>query len=110
MSNFVINKGQGNNVVVTVSERSRLTDPFFLFVFNSKFAGNTEVCSLKASASNVRYNLFQITETTAPDNTAGEVELFKGEWTYNIYESVTQTTDPTSTTGRILQKGFIIVE
>ena len=110
MSNFVINKGQLNNVVVTVSERSRLVNPFFLFELVNKFSGTQTFCSLQLSASNIRYDLFQITETAAPNNLDGEVSLIEGEWNYKIYESVNQTLDPSQTTGRVLQKGQIIVE
>ena len=109
MSNFVINKGGVNNVCVTVSERSRLVNPFFLLVFTNKFTGTQAVCSLQYSASNNRYDLFQITEKSNPDNTKGEIHLIEGEWSYSIYESAIQTLDPASTTGRVLQKGFIIV-
>jgi len=110
MSNFVLNKGVTNNTVVTVGERSQLLNPYYLISFTNKFSTDTTVCSLHASVSNDRYDLFEITETTNPDNTSGEVLLMAGEWSYKIYESTTQTLDPNETTGRVLQRGLIIVK
>ena len=113
MSNFVINKGQVNNIVVTVSERSELLDPYYLIVFKNKFSTSDvyKYCSVQNGvASNVRYDLFVIEEKTSPDPLNGEVYLIEGEWSYEVYESSVQTLDVDSTTGRVLQRGFIIVK
>lgn len=112
MSNFIINKGTVNNVVVTVSERSQLLDPYFLIVFTNKFSTSevTALCSLQSSFSNNRYDLFEIEEKAAPDPLSGEVYLLEGEWSYSVYESSLQTLDVNETTGRVLQRGFIIVK
>ena len=110
MSNFVIEKNTVNNICVTLSERSQLLDPYYLIVFTNKFDldGSTVSCSLQAT-SNIRYDLIVITETTNADGLAGEVYLIEGEWSYNVYESALPTLDVLDTTGRILQKGFIVV-
>ncbi len=114
MSNFVLNKGQLNNVVVTVSERSELIDPFYLVVFNSKFDTDGDTTSLSVqdvSPSKIRYNLFEITETSGADPLNAEVYFpDSGEWNYKIYESATQTLDVDETTGEILQRGLVIVK
>jgi len=110
MSNFVINKGQLNNIAVTVSERSRLVNPYFLFAFTNKFSNTTAFCSLQMSSTNDRFDLFEITETADPDNLNGEVFLIEGEWKYEIYESELQTLDPSATTERVLQRGQILVD
>lgn len=114
MSNFVINKNQLNNCCVTVSERSELVAPYFLVVFSSKFDtdGDTRSVSVQNSApTNIRYDLLEITETTDPDPLSAEVYFpVTGEWSYKVYESENQTTDVASTTGRILQRGFIFVK
>lgn len=112
MSNIVIDKGQLNRVVVTVSERSKLLDPYYLIVFTSKFSMDdvTTVTSvLDVSPATIRYNLFEITEQTAPDPLLGEVHLIEGEWSYKIYESNAQTINVNATTGEVLQQGLIIV-
>jgi hypothetical protein len=113
MSNFVLEKNTINNVVVTVSERSQLANPYFLIVFTNKFAvqETTAVCSVQNQAvSNPRYDLFVISETSPADNLSGEVYLIEGEWSYKVYESSVQTLDVNATTGRILQRGFIVVK
>lgn len=111
MSNFVIKKAQVNNIALTLSERSRLLFPWFLFVFKSKFCleDTFAYCTLQAS-SNDRFDLLQIEEKTSPDNLEGEVFLIEGEWSYEVYESQVATLDVTETTQRVLQRGFIIVK
>jgi hypothetical protein len=110
MSNFVIEKNTVNNICVTLSERSQLLDPYYLIVFTNKFDldGSSVSCSLQAT-SNIRYDLIVITETTNPDAFQGEVYLIEGEWSYSVYESTLPTLDVLDTTGRILQRGFIVV-
>jgi hypothetical protein len=113
MSNFVLEKSMVNNIVVTVSERSQLLNPFFLIVFKSKFSIDDYFvnCSLQNSvASNVRYDLLVITEVASPDPLLGEVYLLEGEWSYEIYESEIQTLLIEETTVRVLQRGFIVVK
>jgi hypothetical protein len=44
------------------------------------------------------------------DNLSGEVYLIAGEWSYKVYESSSQTLDVNATTGRVLQRGFIVVK
>jgi hypothetical protein len=79
-------------------------------VFTNKFDldGPTTSCSLQAT-SNIRYDLIVITETTNAVGLDGEVYLIEGEWSYSVYESALPTLDIEDTTGRILQKGFIVV-
>jgi len=112
MSNFVLEKGITNNVVLTLSEMSRVTTPWFLFLFINKFS-TTEVavkCSLQSSGTTIRYDLLEIIEKAGPDPLNGEVYLIEGEWSYFVYESTEQTLNIEETTGRILQRGLIIVK
>lgn len=113
MSNFILNKNQINNVVLTLSERSHIVDPFYLIVFTNKFDTSevTAVCSLQNGVlTNIRYDLLTIEEKTNPNALNGEVHLIEGEWSYNVYESVQQTLLISETTNRVLQKGFLIVK
>lgn len=112
MSNFVINKDSVNRVVLTLKERSQLIDPFYLIVFESKFstAKDEKVVSVTDySTPNIRYNLVEITEKANPVPLNGEVFLIEGQWSYKVYESETATTDVNNTTGRVLQRGQLIV-
>lgn len=113
MSNVCITKGIINRVVVTVGERSQLIDPYYLIKFTSKFSTEetTTVTSVVDIApNNIRYNLIEISEKTNPNPLNGEVYLISGEWSYEIYESQNQTIDVNATTGRVLQRGLIIVK
>lgn len=113
MSNFVLYKNQVNNVVLTLSERSQLLNPWFLIVFTNKFYTSDVVqsCSLQNGvAPNIRYDLLIIEEKISPNALIGEISLIEGEWDYQVFESSTQTLDVNGTTGRILQKGFLIVK
>jgi len=111
MSNIVIKKGIKNNLVVTLSERSRLINPYFLMIITSKFDNSiTQVSVLNSAVSNPRYNILEIEEKTSPVNLNSEVELVTGEHDYRVYESVDQTLDVNQTTNRILQRGLIIVK
>jgi len=113
MSNFVIEKNTVNNIVLTLSERSQLVDPYYLIVFKSKFSTEDvyKYCSVQNQvASNIRYDLVVITEQTNPVALDGEVYLIEGEWSYNIYESQLPTLLVEETTGRVIQNGFIVVK
>lgn len=113
MSNLLINKNQVNRIVVTVSERSKLVNPFYLMVFTSKFS-TTDVTINAAfsdlSNATIRYNLFELEEKVNPNGIDGEVFLVEGEWSYKIYESNIKTLDVNQTTGEVLQQGLIIVK
>jgi len=113
MSNFVIEKNTVNNIVLTLSERSQLVDPYYLIVFKSKFSTEDvyKYCSVQNQvSSNIRYDLVVITEQTNPVALDGEVYLIEGEWSYNIYESQLPTLLVEETTGRVIQNGFIVVK
>lgn len=112
MGNFVIQKGELNNVVLTLSEMSRVSNPWFLFVFKNKFSTQevTAVCSVQSVGTTIRYDLLEINEKSNPDPLLGEVYLIEGEWSYEVYESADQTIVQADTTGRVLQRGFIIVK
>ena len=113
MSNFVIEKNTVNNIVLTLSERSQLVDPYYLIVFKSKFSTEDvyKYCSVQNQvSSNIRYDLVVITEQSNPVALDGEVYLIEGEWSYNIYESQLPTLLVEETTGRVIQNGFIVVK
>jgi hypothetical protein len=98
-----LTKGQANTVVLTLTEKSTLTSPDYLFVFTND---QTEVEYIFIAADTSlypeRYNKFTITETaTNPDPLDGEVELpILKFYKYTIYEQNSSTNlDPTLATG-----------
>lgn len=112
MANFIIRKNQINNVGLTLRERSQFVEPFFLFVFSQKFATHEvlKFASVQNQASyNIRMDLVVFEDKLNPDTLVGEIDLDLGEWSYRVYESLNQTLDVSETTGRVIQKGLIIV-
>jgi hypothetical protein len=93
---ILINKNSANTVVLTLTEKSELTNPFYLFEFTSDLTKDkVYFISEDTSLHKHRYNRFTITETANADNLQGEIELnSEGFWSYKIYESETQTLDP----------------
>ena len=112
MANIVIYQNTVNNIVVSLSERSQLIDPYYLFRFKRNINTSDEfaVCVVQnTSAHPERYDLVVITETSNPTPLDGEVELELGEWAYEVYESATPTTDINNTTGRVIHRGLSII-
>jgi hypothetical protein len=86
---LVINKNANNTLVMTLTEKSTLSSPYFLFEFKSDITNN-RVVFLASDLSNYndRYNKFLITETSGTvDLTSGTIELNPtGTWTYRVFE------------------------
>lgn len=98
-----ITKGQANTVVLTLTEKSTLTNPDYLFVFKNDQT-ELEYIFIAADTSLYpeRYNQFRITETSStPDPLDGEVELpVLKFYTYTVYEQNSATNlDPLLATG-----------
>jgi hypothetical protein len=94
-------KGQPNDVVLTLTEKSSLSSPTYLFEFINDLL-NTRVVFIDQdnSLNPDRYNefyIYEITGTTYSVNLLeGYVELEAGDWTYNIYEQSSPTDLDTS--------------
>lgn len=98
---ILITKGETNNIIVTLKEAiqvSEVTPTYYLFAFQCDQSREFKYCVCQdLSGFPDRYSEFSITETSSPDNTAGEVELeLTGFWSYFIYEQSSSTNlDPT---------------
>ena len=90
-------------MALTLTEKSTLTNPDYLFVFQSDETRDLyKFIAADTSTYTDRYNLFAIVETsTNPDPLDGEVELpLVGFYTYTIYEQNSTTNlDPDLATG-----------
>lgn len=80
-----IEKGQVNTFALTLTEVTTLVDPFYLFVFEDEF--NTAIDPIywigtDTSSYPYRYNLFTLEEGV-------DLVLLKGQYTYKVYESLT---------------------
>ena len=111
-----IKKNQLNPVVLTLSESSQLANPYFLFEFIQEF--NTEsnpiyFTTTDDSLSQLRYNLFNINETTSGSVSGGtnvSLNLMAGQYRYNVYESSASTLSVSATTGQIIETGRMVVD
>lgn len=100
-----INKDEVNNIVLTLSEVSSLNNPYYLFVFQSEF--NPEADPIYFTAPDIstypeRFNQFLLDEPV-------DVELMKGQYTYTVYEAITEPEDVNDTTGDVIEEGRMVV-
>jgi len=94
---LVIDKGETKNWVMTLTEKTTLVNPYYLFeAFNKQTLDYTYmILPTDTSTQTQRYNLFEVTETSSP-SVAGEIELMAGEYIYKVYEQASSSnTDPT---------------
>ncbi len=91
---ILVNKNSNNTFVLTLSEKSTLTNPNYLFEFKSDVTGDS-VCFIASdtSAYTERFNEFLITETSGTtDYTSGTITLNPtGQWTYKVYEQTSSS-------------------
>ena len=84
-----IQQGETCEVVVTVTEKTTLSNPYFLWVFEPRQAVGGQVVCISANTSTVtvRYDKFTFTEMVNPDPLEGELTLsYTGEWNYTVYQ------------------------
>ena len=107
-----ITRGQANVVVITLKEKTTLTNPKYLFVFkNDQTNVEAKFIAVDTSTYPDRYNKFTITEkTSSPNPLTGEVTLsLDGFYTYTIYEQTSSTNlNPANATG-VVETGKVQV-
>ena len=107
-----ITKGIANTVVLTLKEKTTLTNPKYLFVFkNDQSNVDSKFIADDISTYPDRYNKFVVTEkTSSPNPLTGEVTLsLDGFYTYTIYEQTSSTNlNPANATG-IVETGKVQV-
>ena len=108
-------KGVTNKVVLTLTEKSKLNSPYYLFIFENEFDIETNPIPFTTSDisfSTNRYNLFEITESDSGEEDGGidvPLKLIIGQYKYSIYESEIETLDINDTTGQIIESGRMVV-
>ena len=100
-----INKDEVNNIVLTLSEVSTLTNPYYLFVFQNEM--NPESTPILFTTTDIsaypeRFNQFELDEPV-------DVELMKGQYSYSVYESLIPPTSIEDTTGDVIEEGRMVV-
>ena len=110
-----IKKGVTNKVVLTLTEKSTLTSPYYLFIFENEFdleENPIPFTTTDQSFSINRYNLFEITESDSGVVDGGidiPLKLIIGQYKYSIYESEIETLDINDTTGQVIESGRMVV-
>lgn len=108
-------KGVTNKVVLTLTEKSKLNSPYYLFIFENEFDLETNPIPFTTSDisfSTNRYNLFEITESDSGEEDGGidvPLKLIIGQYKYSIYESEIVTLDINDTTGQVIESGRMVV-
>ena len=109
----IINKGQNNFLIFTLSEKVTLTNPYYLFSFKHQvLMSSVNFIASDVSGFPTRYNKFLITETTGTVNlTSGVVSLPEtGFYEYAIYEQTSSSNLDISNTIGLLEIGMVKVE
>ena len=107
-----ITKGIANTVVLTLKEKTTLTNPKYLFVFkNDQSNVDSKFIAADTSTYPDRYNKFVITEKTSnPNPLTGEVTLsLDGFYTYTIYEQTSSTNLNPANATKIVETGKVQV-
>lgn len=112
-----IEKNKVNNFVLTLTEKSRLSDPEYLFVFQNEYdLDSTPILFTTPDISNHtnRYNQFKLIDSNDGSKIGGNdiaLNLISGQYVYKIYEYNLLDFDFSieSTTGKIIEEGRMVV-
>jgi len=100
-----IDKGEVNSIVLTLTEVSTLYNPYYLFVFENEMDTTNDPILFTTpdiSTWRERFNLFLLDEPV-------DVNLVKGQYRYQVYESMIPPTSIQDTTGEVIEEGRMVV-
>lgn len=110
-----IERGRVNQVPVTLTELTTLTNPYYLFEFKNdtnipKYVIINSADDLSSADQRERFNLFAIEEVgSGADPENGTITLLDGDYVYTVYEQSSSTNiDPDNVTGTV-EKGICTV-
>jgi hypothetical protein len=111
-----IERNTTNEVVLTLTEKVTIPNPFFIFSFQhlatlDEYQPLIYFTTLDLSNYIDRYNLFEIVEDDAGSTTGGDaipLYLKPGQYEYKAYESTTNSLDPNDF-GSLLEEGKMVV-
>lgn len=118
-----IEKDKTNKITLTLSEKSKKINPFYLFVFTPEYGENLESVFFTGPDISIYTNRINIFELVEGENgseqsangfdvlpTGGShLKLKQGQYIYTIYESDIETLLISETTGNVVEKGRLIV-
>lgn len=107
---ILINKNSSNEVVLTLSEKTSITNPTYLFEFiNDATKEIKTFISADFSNNKERFNIFNIIETSTEVPLTGHVSLTVGNWKYNIYQQSSTTNLVVANSGGLVENGRVDV-
>lgn len=108
---ILINKNSVNTCILTLSERTTLTNAKYLFEFinDSTKQTKTFLCA-DISTNKERCNEFVITENATENLLTGTVSLTIGDWKYNIYQQTSTTNLIVANSGALVENGKVEVK
>lgn len=108
---ILINKNSVNNTILTLSEKTTLSNVVYLFeVINDQTKDNIYFIAQDISANKERYNEFNITDNITENHLTGIVNFpLKGFSKYNVYEQ-TSTTNLSPVGLNLIDKGKLKVK
>jgi hypothetical protein len=107
-----ITKNQSNVVVLTLTEKTTLNNPNYLFSFvNGNTRDVVNFIATDVSSYVTRYNEFNIIETgsTFTNLTGGTINLTPGMYSYTIYQQNSPTNLIISAATSLVEVGKVIV-
>lgn len=108
---ILINKNSSNNCILTLSERTTLTNVKYLFEFTNDSTKEVKTfISADISLNKLRYNEFVIIENATENLLNGTVSLTVGDWKYNIYEQTSSTNLIVANSGALVENGKVEVK
>lgn len=109
---LLINKNANNTLILTLTEKSSIANPTYLFKFTNDLTRDSVIfISADLSAYTDRYNKFLITETSGTNNlTSGVITLNPtGFWKYEIYEQASASNLLVGLSGAMVENGKLKV-
>lgn len=108
---ILINKNSSNECVLTLSEKTTLSNAKYLFEFiNDATKENKTFIATDSSTNKERYNLFTIVENTTENLLNGTVSLSIGDWKYNVYQQTSTTNLNVNLTSGLVENGKVEVK
>jgi hypothetical protein len=107
-----ITKDTTNTICLPLSDASTLVAPYYLFEFVNDSTDNKYYFAQEdASAYKSRYSLFELIENAEGGSSVIDepMNLEKGQYTYNVYETNTLTNDIEEVVGSAIKTGRMVV-
>jgi len=108
-----IKKNKVNFPVVTVTEKTTIPTPYYLMRLTSKDTLEEKILRLgpDVGLNPVRYNMFEITESTSDDLDNGVINLNAGaEYNYVIHQTPYASGNTSNLLGEVVERGLLTVE